>query len=123
MSTLTEILLAGLFGGAVCAITQIFIDKTKLTPAKILVFIVVFGVFIGAVGLYEPLVSLFGCGATVPLIGFGGAVARGVREAIEKDGLLGVLSGPFSAMSAGVTAALLCGFTASLFCRGKSKKM
>lgn len=116
-------LLAFLMGGFICSIAQILIDKTKITPAKILVSFVVFGVFLGAVGLYEPLFKIFGCGMSVPLIGFGSAVARGVREAVMNDGFLGVIGGAFSAMGKGSAAALICGFTASLLVKGKSKKM
>lgn len=123
MDMLIKSLLAALSGGAICAIAQIFIDKTKITPAKILVSIVILGVIVGALGLYEPLLSLFGCGVSLPLLGFGGNIARGVREAVTEKGLLGVLTGSFTAMSAGATAALLFGFIASLFCRGRSKKM
>ena len=110
-------------GGLICVIAQILIDKTKLTPAKILVSYVVFGVILGAVGIYKPLFEIFGCGISVPLIGFGGAVASGVKEAVLKDGLLGVLGGAFSAMGAGCIVALISGLTASFFVKGKSKKM
>ena len=120
---ITKALLAFLMGGAICLIAQILIDKTKLTPAKILVFYVVFGVFLGAVGVYEPLFKIFGCGISVPLIGFGGTVAKGVREAVTSDGLIGALSGSFSAMGAGAVVALISGLIASFFVRGKSKKM
>lgn len=123
MEILNKLLLAALAGGVICAVSQFFIDKTKVTPAKILVCILVLGVFVGALGLYEPLLKIFGCGVSVPLFGFGGNIATGVREAIEKDGIKGLFSGPVSAMSAGVTVALLCGYVASLLCHGKSKKM
>ena len=115
--------LAALMGGAICVIAQILIDKTKLTPAKILVFFVVFGVFLGALGLYKPLFSIFGCGISIPLIGFGSAVAEGTREAVMESGIFGVIGGAFSAMGAGCALALICGFLSSLFFRGKSKKM
>lgn len=116
-------LLAFIFGGALCAIAQIFIDKTRLTPAKILVSFVIFGVFLGAVGAYDPLFEIFGCGISVPLVGFGSAVASGVREAVINKGLFGVIGGSFSAMGAGTCLALICGLTAALFTKGKSKKM
>ena len=116
-------LLAFLMGGFICAVAQILIDKTKLTPAKILVSFVVFGVFLGAVGAYEPLFKIFGCGMSVPLVGFGSAVAKGVREAVDKDGFFGILAGSFSAMGAGTVLALLCGFLMSVLVRGKSKRM
>ena len=115
--------LAFLLGGFICVVAQIFIDKTKLTPAKILVSYVVFGIFLGAVGLYEPLFKIFGCGISVPLIGFGGSVAIGVRDAVMENGIFGVIGGAFSAMGAGCALALISGFIASLAVKGKSKKM
>ena len=120
---ITKLILAFIMGGFICMIAQILIDKTKLTPAKILVSLVVFGVFIGAIGLYEPLFKIFGCGISVPLVGFGSAVAKGVREAVTKDGIFGILSGSFTAMGAGTALSLICGFLASVFVKGKSKKM
>ena len=118
-----KIFLAFLMGGFICSVAQILIDRTKITPAKILVFFVIFGIFLAAVGAYEPLFKIFGCGISVPLIGFGGAVARGVKEAVINDGFLGVVGGAFSAMGAGCAVALICGFLSSLFVKGKSKKM
>ncbi|MBQ8688932.1 MAG: SpoVA/SpoVAEb family sporulation membrane protein [Clostridia bacterium] len=120
---LLKLIFAFIVGGALCAIAQILIDKTALTPAKILVLYVTVGVGVGAVGLYEPLVKLAGAGITLPLVGFGGAVARGVKEAVDAEGLWGVIKGPVTSMSAGVNAALLCGFVASLFFKGKSKRL
>ena len=120
---LIKTLFAFAVGGIICLIAQILIDKTKLTPAKILVSYVVFGVFLGAIGLYEPLFKLAGCGASLPLIGFGASVAKGVREAISEEGLIGILKGSFTAMSAGATLALALGFAASLLFRGKSKNL
>lgn len=119
----TKSILAFLVGGLCCLIAQILIDKTKITPAKILVSYVVFGVFFGAVGLYEPLFEKVGCGISLPLIGFGSSIAKGVREAVDSEGLIGILKGPFTAMSAGATLALLLGFLASVFFKGKSKKL
>ena len=95
-------LFAFLIGGAICAAAQLLIDLTRLTPARILVGTVVLGVLLGALGLYEPLLKVAGCGVSVPLIGFGGGIARGVREAVAKDGLLGVLSGPITAAAGGL---------------------
>jgi len=115
--------LAFLSGGLICVIAQILIDKTKLTPARILVSFVVFGVFLGALGLYKPLFDIFGCGISIPLIGFGGNIAKGVKEAIETDGFLGLLSGALSAASAGCTVALLSGLFSSFFSKGKSKNL
>ena len=120
---LLKALLAFLMGGAICSVAQILIDKTKITPAKILVSFVIFGVFLGAIGLYEPLFEIFGAGISVPLIGFGSAVARGVREAVVENGIFGVVGGAFSAMGAGCAAALICGYISSLLVKGKSKKM
>lgn len=120
---LLKILLAFLVGGFFCALAQILIDKTSLTPARILVAYVVTGVFLGAIGLYEPLFDLCGCGASLPLIGFGGSLARGVREAIDEEGVWGVLNGPVASMSAGVGVAVITGFLASLFVKGKSKRL
>lgn len=120
---LIKSLLAFLAGGLICSVAEILIDKTRLTPARILVSYVVVGIFIDAIGIYTPLFNLFGCGISLPLIGFGGAVGTGVREAVDSFGMLGILRGPFTAMSAGATLALLLGFFASIFFRGKPKKM
>ena len=112
---------AFLVGGAFCVIAQILLDKTALTPARILVGYVVAGVLLGAVGLYAPLVELAGAGATTPLTGFGYLIAKGVRAAVDEKGLLGVLTGPLTAASAGTAAALVFGFIASLLSRGNLK--
>ena len=114
-------LFAFLVGGLFCVIAQILIDKTSFTPAKILVSFVVFGVFLGGVGLFEPLFEFAGCGASVPLVGFGGNVAKGVKEAVDTKGVFGILGGAFSAASIGCTVALIVGFVMSLFFKGKSK--
>lgn len=108
-------------GGLFCVVAQILIDKTKLTPARILVSYVVIGVILGAVGLYEPLVNFAGAGATTPLTGFGYLIARGVRTAVEEKGLIGALTGGLSAAAGGTAAALCFGFLASLIFRGKPK--
>lgn len=123
MEILKSLLLSFLSGGIICAAVQIIIDKTKITPARILVGLVVLGVFIYAVGLYEPLLSIFGSGVSVPLIGFGGAIARGTREAVDSSGLLGALTGGFSATSAGIAATLSLGLLLSLFFRSGAKRM
>ena len=120
---LLKSLLAFLIGGAFCVIAQILIDKTSLTPARILVLFVVSGVFLGAVGIYEPIFKISGCGASLPLVGFGGNIAKGVKKAVESMGFFGVLGGAFSASSVGCTLALLSGLIMSLFTRGKSKKL
>ena len=116
-------LYAFLIGGALCMIAQLLIDKTKLTPARILVSYVSAGVFIYGVGAYEPMFKIFGAGVSVPLIGFGANIAKGVKEAVEKDGLIGVLTGGLTASAAGITAALLFGLFASLLFKTKSKRM
>ena len=112
---------AFLVGGALCLIGQILIDKTKLTPARILVSYVVIGVLLGAVGLYQPLVEFAGAGATVPLTGFGNTLAKGVKEAIQKDGFLGIFAGGLKASAGGITAAILAGLIASLLFKAKDK--
>ena len=108
-------------GGAFCVIAQILIDKTRLTPARILVTYVVAGVILGAIGLYEPLANFAGAGATTPLTGFGYLIAKGVRRAVDEKGLVGALTGGLSAAAGGTAAALVFGFLASLLFRGKPK--
>ena len=110
-----------LIGGLLCVIAQLLIDKTKLTPARILVIYVVAGVVLGGIGVYEPLVELAGAGATVPLTGFGYLISRGVREAVESEGLLGALTGGLRAASGGIAAALVFGYLACLLAKGKPK--
>lgn len=112
---------AFIIGGLICVIGQLLIDMTKLTPGKILVSFVVIGVILGAVGIYEPLVKFASSGATVPLTGFGYALAKGVKEAVAKDGALGILTGGLSATSAGITAAVLFGLILSVIARPKDK--
>ena len=108
-------------GGVICIIAQILIDKTKLTPARILVVYVVAGVLLGGVGLYESLADFGGAGATVPLTGFGYLISKGVREAVEEKGLLGALTGPLTAAAGGTAAALVFGYIVALFSKGKAK--
>ena len=105
---------AFLVGGALCAIGQLLIDKTRLTPARILSCYVVAGVILGAVGLYEPFAEWAGAGATVPLTGFGNVLARGVREAVAEKGALGAFTGGFSAAAAGICAAVFFGLIVAL---------
>ena len=112
---------AFLVGGALCLIGQILIDKTKLTPARILVSYVVIGVLLSAVGIYEPLVEFAGAGATAPLTGFGHVLAKGVKEAVQEKGFLGVLTGGLKAAAGGVTVAIFCGLLASLIFKDKDK--
>ena len=108
-------------GGLLCLIGQILIDKTKLTPARILVSYVVIGVFLSAIGVYQPLVDFAGAGATVPLIGFGHTLAKGVKEAVQEKGFLGVLTGGLKATAGGITAAIICGLLVSLIFKDKDK--
>ena len=112
---------AFLIGGLLCLIGQVLIDKTKLTPARILVCYVVIGVLLGAIGMYKPLVDFAGAGATVPLTGFGNNLAKGVREAIDKDGLLGIFTGGLKAAAGGITAAIIAGLLASILFKAKDK--
>ncbi len=112
---------AFLIGGAFCVIAQILIDKTNLTPARILVVYVVAGVVLGAVGLYKPLVDFAGAGATVPLTGFGFLISKGVRQAVEEQGLLGALTGALTTTAGGISAALIFGYLVCLCFRGKPK--
>lgn len=116
-----EYLKAFLLGGALCLIGQILIDKTKLTPARILVFYVVCGVILGGLGIYEPLIQWGGAGATVPLTGFGNTLAKGVRQAVDEKGLLGVITGGLEAAAGGITAAVLFGLLAALLSKPRDK--
>lgn len=116
-----EYLKAFIFGGLLCVIGQILIDKTKLTPARILVSYVVIGVILSAVGLYEPFTEFAGAGASVPLTGFGHYLAKGVRKSINTDGFLGIFTGGLSAAAGGITAAIFAGLLASLFFKAKDK--
>lgn len=110
-----------IIGGLLCVIAQILIDRTKLTPARILVLYVCAGVVLNAVGLYEPLISFAKAGATVPLTGFGNALARGVRKAVALSGPLGALTGGLTATSGGIAAALVFGYLTALIFKGKPK--
>lgn len=116
-----EYLWAFLIGGALCAIGQVLINYTKLTPARILVIYVVTGVVLGALGLYRPLIDFAGAGASVPLTGFGNLLAEGVREAVDTRGLVGVLTGGLGAAAAGITAAIFFGLLAGLCFKSKDK--
>lgn len=112
---------AFLIGGLLCLVGQILIDKTKLSPARILVGYVVAGVILGGLGWYEPLVTFAGAGATVPLTGFGYTLAKGVREAVGKEGVLGIFGGGLKATACGITAAIIAGLLASLIFKPKDK--
>ena len=116
-----DYLKAFLVGGILCMVGQILIDKTKLTPARILVSYVVIGVLLGAVGVYEPLVEFAGAGASVPLTGFGYNLAKGVKEAVQEDGFLGIFTGGLKACAGGITAAVTAGLLASLIFKAKDK--
>lgn len=120
---LNEIIQVFIMGGFISLIAQLLIDLTSVTPARILVSYVSLGVLLYAVGIYEPLYDAFGCGVSVPLIGFGANIGRGVREAVEAEGLIGALSGGLSACSSGIAAALLLGLFASILFKSKSKRM
>lgn len=121
MEFLNDILRAFIVGGVFCVVAQILLDRTRLTPARILVAYVVAGVFWGAVGLYGPLVDFAGAGATTPLAGFGFLIAKGVRRAVDERGFLGILTGPLGAAAGGTSAALICGFIAACITGSKPK--
>lgn len=108
-------------GGGLCLIGQILIDKTKWTPARILVSYVVLGVVLGGLGVYEPLTDFAGAGATVPLTGFGNTLAKGVREAVDQQGFLGIFTGGLKATAGGITAAITAGLLAALLFRPRDK--
>ena len=116
------LLKAFLVGGALCMLGQILIDRTRLTPARILSGYVVAGVALSAVGLYQPLVDFAGAGATVPLTGFGHLLAKGVREAVKTDGWLGALTGGLTASAAGITAAVFAALLCAVIFKAKAKK-
>lgn len=118
MDIVLRLLWAFLIGGAFCVIAQILIDKTKLTPARILVSFVVAGVLLGALGLYGPLAKFAGAGATTPLTGFGYLIYKGVRTAVTEKGLIGAFTGGLSAAAGGTAAALVFGLVAAALCRG-----
>ena len=117
-----EYLNAFLCGGLLCVVGQILIDKTMLTPARILTAYVVSGVVLSALGLYEPLVNWAGAGATVPLTGFGHTLAQGVKKAVEEQGFLGIFTGPLSAAAGGITAAVISALIAALLFRPGEKR-
>ena len=118
----TMLLKAFIIGGLICVIGQILIDKTKLTPARILVIYVSAGAILGGLGLYKYLIDFAGCGATVPLTGFGSLLAKGTIEEIQSSGLIGILTGGLKASAAGIAAAVFFGYIASLVSKPKIKK-
>ena len=119
--TILTFLKTFLVGGALCLIGQLLIDLTKLTPARILTAYVVAGVILGAVGLYQPLVDWAGAGATVPLTGFGNLLAKGVREAVAEKGVLGAITGGFTAAAGGICAAVFFGIIVATIFKSKEK--
>ena len=116
-----DYLKAFLVGGGICLLAQLLIDYTKLTPAKILVSFVVLGVILGGIGIYQPLVDFAGAGASVPLLGFGNTLAKGVRESVQEDGFLGFLTGGHKTTAGGITVAITAGLLASLVFKPKDK--
>lgn len=124
LQSIDSILLIKCFivGGLICVIGQILIDKTKLTPARILVIYVTSGTILGGLGIYKYLVNFAGCGATVPLLGFGNNLAKGVIEAVNKDGFIGAFTGGLKASAGGIAAAVFFGYIASLISKPKIKK-
>ena len=109
-------------GGIICVLTQILMEKTKLMPGRIMVILVTTGVVLGAVGIYEPFAKFAGAGATVPLTGFGNVLWKGVKEAVDQYGFLGIFMGGFQASAVGISAALVFGYLASLIFQPKMKK-
>ncbi len=118
-----NLLFVFLLGGTLCLGAQLLIDLTKLTPARILVIYVCLGVFLYGVGIYEPLFKIFGCGASLPLIGFGANIGRGVHDSIIEKGAIGILEGGLSASGVGITSALIFGFIAALLFKSKTRRM
>ena len=121
MDIVISVLKAFLVGGLICVFGQLLIDYTRLTPGKILVGFVVLGVILGALGLYEPLMEWAGCGASVPLTGFGANLVKGTKEAVDEKGILGVISGPFTSAAVGIMAAVFFGIIASIVAKPKDK--
>ena len=123
MSGLISLTLAFVAGGILSVIAQVLIDLTTLTPARILVTYVSVGVLLFALGIYEPLFEIFGAGVSTPLIGFGAAIGKGVKSAVDADGLIGAFSGGLAATAAGITVAIVAGLFFALFTKGKSKRL
>ena len=118
-----DLSLTFLMGGTICVLAQLLIDLTRLPPARILVLLVSSGVLLYGVGVYEPLYGVFGAGVSVPLLGFGANIAKGVREAVDTDGVIGILTGGLTASAGGITAALILGLLASLVFRPRPTRM
>ena len=121
MDLIWTYLKAFLVGGSLCLIGQVLIDKTKITPARILTAYVVTGVILSGMGIYEPFAKWAGAGATVPLLGFGNSLAKGVKKAVAEQGFLGILSGGLTACAGGITAAVFFGLLVALLCKPKDK--
>ena len=122
MTFLLDLLKALLVGGALCLVAQVLIDKTALTPARILVLYVSLGVVLTALGVYQPLVSFAGCGATTPLLGFGYSLAEGVKKAVDERGLIGALTGGLTGTAGGIAAAVFFSYIFALIFRGHRQK-
>lgn len=121
MELIEALLKAFVVGGIICAIGQLLIDYTPLTPARILVSFVVLGVLLGGIGIYQPLLDFAGAGASVPLVGFGALLARGVRDAVAEQGAFGILTGGLTASAGGITAAITAALTTALIFRSRDK--
>ena len=117
-----DYLIAFLVGGLICALVQILMEKTKMMPGRIMVLLVVTGTFLGALGVYDPFVKWAGAGASVPLLGFGNLLWKGVKEAVDKEGFIGTFLGGFKASAVGISGALILGYIASLIFEPKMKK-
>ena len=117
-----DYLKAFLIGGLICAIVQILMDKTKLMPGRIMVLLVCTGAILGAIGIYEPFIEFAGSGASIPLLGFGNTLWKGVKEGIQQEGILGIFSGGFTASAVGISAALIFGYLASWIFDPKMKQ-
>jgi stage V sporulation protein AE len=117
-----DYVIAFLVGGAICALAQILMEKTKMMPGRIMVLLVCLGAVLGAVGIYEPFAKWAGAGATVPLLGFGNNLWKGVKEMVDEEGFLGIFLGGFKNCALGLSAALVFSYIASLLCQPKMKK-
>lgn len=109
-------------GRLICALVQILLDRTKLMPGRVMVLLVTTGTVLGFLGVYDPLIEMVGCGASVPLLGFGNTLFQGVKEAVQKDGFIGIFEGGFTSSAVGISAALIFGYLASLIFEPKMKK-
>ena len=109
-------------GGLICALVQILMEKTKMLPGRIMVLLVCTGAVLGALQIYEPFLEFAGAGASVPLLGFGNTLWKGVKEAVDESGFIGIFKGGFTASAVGISAALICGYQASIIFQPKMKK-